>query len=253
MDTYVFANQKGGVGKTTIALGIASALARRAQCVLLIDLDPQASATKVLGVDDDERCIVADALLEPDRYRLADAVVGTEWGFDVIPAETALASRESRRSTADEFVLRRQLEQVSGYDLALVDCPPSLGVLTLNALTAASHVVVVTEPSFLSLQGIEELLETRDLVHANYNSRLTLAGVIVNRVERTVEHRVGLAEIESYFGGDLVWSPYLPKRTALHEGARRGVPLADLSTRAGRELASGFGELAERITVHDAA
>jgi chromosome partitioning protein len=252
MDTYVFANQKGGVGKTTIALGVASALAHRAARVLLIDLDPQASATKVLGVDD-ERCTVADALLEPDRYRLADAVVATEWGFDVIPAETALASRESRRSTADEFVLRGQLQRVSGYDLVLVDCPPSLGVLTLNALTAASHLVVVTEPSFLSLQGIEELLETRDLVHAHYNRRLTLAGVIVNRVERTVEHRVGLAEIESYFGGDLVWSPCLPKRTALQEGARRGVPLADLSTRAARELASGFAELAERIVVHDAA
>jgi chromosome partitioning protein len=253
MDTYVFANQKGGVGKTTIALGVASALARRAVRVLLIDLDPQASATKVLGVDDDERCTVADALLEPDRYRLADAVVGTAWGFDAIPAETALASRESRRSTADEFVLRRQLEQVSGYDLVLVDCPPSLGVLTLNALTAATHLVVVTEPSFLSLQGIDELLETRDLVHAHYNGRLALAGVIVNRVERTVEHRAGLAEIESYFGRDLVWSPYLPKRTVLQEGARRGVPVDALPTYAARELARGFAELAERIGVHDAA
>lgn len=160
MDTYVFANQKGGVGKTTIALGVASALARRAARVLLIDLDPQASATKVLAVDERERCTVADALLEPDGYRLADAVVRTEWGFDVIPAETALASRESRRSTADEFVLRRQLEQLSGYGVVLIDSPPSLGVLTLNALTAASHLVVVTEPSFLALQGIDELLET---------------------------------------------------------------------------------------------
>ena len=94
MCTYVFANQKGGVGKTTIVLGIASALSRRATRVLLIDLDPQASATKVLGVDDDERCTVADALLEPNRYLLTDAVVRTEWGFDVAPAETALASRE---------------------------------------------------------------------------------------------------------------------------------------------------------------
>lgn len=253
MDIYVFANQKGGVGKTTITLGVAAALAGRGARVLLVDLDPQASATKVLGIDTTDRCTLADALLEPDRYRLADAITKTEWGFDAVPAETALASRESRRSTADEFVLSNQLDQVAGYDVVLVDCPPSLGVLTLNALAAASHLVLVTEPCFLALQGIDELLETRDLVHAHYNRRLALAGVIVNRVERTVEHRAGLAEIESYFGPDLVWSPHLPKRTVLQEGARRGVPLTDLRGRAARELGEGFAELADRIEVRCAA
>jgi chromosome partitioning protein len=247
MDTYVFANQKGGVGKTTITLGVAAALVGRGARVLLIDLDPQASATKVLGVDIGERCTMADALLEPERYSLGEAIARTEWGFDAAPAETALASRESRRSTADEFVLRNQLDGVTGYDVVLVDCPPSLGVLTLNALAAASHLVVVTEPSYLALQGIDELLETRDLVRAHYNNRLALAGVIVNRVERTVEHRAGLVEIASYFGPELVWSPHLPKRTVLQEGARRGVPMADLGSRAARELGAGFAELANRV------
>lgn len=141
----------------------------------------------MLGVDVQERCTLADALLEPERYSLSDAIARVEWGFAVAPAEMALASRESRRSTADEFVLRNQLDRVTAYDVVLVDCPPSLGALTLNALAAASHLVLVTEPSFLALQGIDELLETRDLVQAHYNSRLALAGVIVNRVERTVE------------------------------------------------------------------
>ena len=118
----------------------------------------------------------------------------------------------------------------------LVDCPPSLGVLTLNALAAASHLVVVTEPSFLALQGIDELLETRDLVRAHYNARLALAGVIVNRVERTVEHRAGLAEIASYFGPDLVWSPQLPKRTVLQDG--RGAAARWRSSAAGRRASS---------------
>jgi chromosome partitioning protein len=249
MDTYVFANQKGGVGKTTIALGVAAALARRGTRVLLIDLDPQASATKVLGVDVAERCTMADALLEPERFPLGETIVRTAWGVDTAPAEMALASRESRRSTADEFVLRNQLEGVKGYDAVLVDCPPSLGVLTLNALAAASHLVLVTEPSFLALQGLDELLETRDLVHAHYNARLALAGVIVNRVERTVEHRMGLTELVSYFGPDLVWSPHLPKRTVLQEGVRRGVPLPELQGRAAGELRSGFDELAGRIGV----
>jgi chromosome partitioning protein len=252
MDTYVFANQKGGVGKTTISLGIAAAMADRGARVLLIDLDPQASATKVLGVGVEDQCTMADALLEPNRYGLVDTVARTEWGFDVAPAEMALASCESRRSTADEFLLRQHLQAVAGYDIALVDCPPSLGVLTLNALSAASHLVLVTEPSFLALQGIDELLQTRDLVHAHYNKRLALAGVIVNRVERTVEHRAGLAEIQSYFGVDLVWSPHLPKRTALQEGSRRGVPMSELGTRAARELRGQFVELADRIEVRSA-
>ena len=253
MDTYVFANQKGGVGKTTVTLGIASALAGRGVRALLIDLDPQASATKVLGLYGHERCSMADVMLEPDRYTLTAAIVKTEWGFDAVPSETALASREARRSPADEFVLRQQIANVNGYDVVLVDCPPSLGVLTLNALTAATHLAVVTEPSFLALQGIDELLETRDLVTAHYNSELVLAGVIVNRVERTVEHRAGLAEIESYFGADVVWAPHLPKRTVLQDGARRGVPLTDLGTRAACVVASDLAQLADHIEVADVA
>ena len=243
MDTYVFANQKGGVGKTTVTIGIAAELAARGRRVLLIDLDAQASATKVVGIDVDGASM-ADVMLEPDRYALPDAIATTGWGFDLAPSEIALASRESHRSTADEFVLRRQLRGCRGYDVVLVDCPPSLGVLTLNALAAATHLVVVTEPSFLALQGIEELLEIRDLVCAHYNPELALAGVVVNRVERTVEHRVGLAEIASFFGADLVWSPTVPKRTVLQDAVRRGRPLWDLRGRAADELCTEFRALA---------
>lgn len=176
-------------------------------------------------------------------------MVPTSWGFALAPAETALASRETRRSTADELVLRDQLAQVSGFDVALIDCPPSLGVLTINALAAATRLVIVTEPTFLAVQGIEELLRTRELVGAHYNPRLELAGVIVNRVERTVEHRDSLAEIEAYFGPDLVWSPQVAKRTVLQEVARRGAWLDKTRSVAARELASVFGELARRIEV----
>jgi chromosome partitioning protein len=160
-----------------------------------------------------------------------------------------VASRESRRATADEFVLKRQLEGVAGYDVVLIDCPPSLGVLTLNALVAASHLVVVTEPSFLALQGIGELLETQELVRAHYNGGLAFAGVVVNRVERTVEHRAGLAEIAHYFGPDAVWSPVLAKRTVVQDAARRGRPLSDLGGAAAREVSAAFGGLADRIEV----
>jgi len=118
----------------------------------------------------------------------------------------------------------------------LVDCPPSIGLLTLNALVAASRLLIVTEPSFLALQGTDELLETRDLVRAHYNPRLELAGVIVNRVERTVEHRHGTVEIERYFGFGLVSEALLSKRTALQDATRQSVPVCRLAGRAAPEL-----------------
>lgn len=152
-----------------------------------------------------------------------------------------------RRAAADEFVLRRQLEHVDGYDAVLVDCPPGLGVLTINALAAASRLLVVTEPSFLALQGIEELLHTYDLVRKHYNRDLVLAGVIVNRWERTVEHRNSTAEIEAYFGEGVAWQPYLPKRTVVQDAARLGVPVRRLIGHTARDVESAFSELASRI------
>src|SRR5215217_2273852 len=122
--SYAIANQKGGVGKTTVALALAGELGRRNVATLLIDLDPQASATKALGVDVERRPTMADVLLEPTRFALREVLVATGWGFDVAPAETALASREARRLTADEFILRRQLEGIIDYGAVLIDCPP---------------------------------------------------------------------------------------------------------------------------------
>lgn len=250
MEIYTLANQKGGVGKTTITLGLAGELARRGAAVVVVDLDPQASATKVLGIDVDERPTVADVMLEPDRFSLDEVLVATDWGFTLAPSETVLASRESRRATADEFILHRKLQDLDARDVVLVDCPPSLGLLTLNALTAASELIVVTEPSFLALQGIKELLDTYDLVREHYNHGLELAGVIVNRWERTLEHRCSVAEIERYFGDGLAWRPYVPKRTALQDAARRAIPIHRLASASGREVAQALGSLTARLAPH---
>jgi chromosome partitioning protein len=249
VETYAIANQKGGVGKTTITLALASELARGGAAVHVVDLDPQASATKVLGVDIENRPTVADVMLDPERFALADVLVGTDWGFELAPAETALASRESRRATADEFILRRQLQGLEASGLVLIDCPPSLGLLTINALTAASQLIVVTEPSFLALQGISELLDTYDLVREHYNRGLELAGVIVNRWERTIEHRCSVAEIERYFGDGLAWRPYVPKRTVLQDAARHAVPIHRIGTAAGREVRDALESLTARMVL----
>ena len=247
MDVYAIANQKGGVGKATVTVGLAAALARGGSRVLVIDLDPQASATKVVAGDVEEEHTVAEVMLESERFSLPDVIVATEWGFDLAPAETALASLESRRAPADEFILSRQLEQMDRYDGVLIDCPPSLGLLTITSLAAASRLIVVTEPSFLALQGIEELLDTFELVRTHYNARLQLAGVVVNRCERTVEHRESSAEIERYFGDGLAWRSYLPKRTVLQDATRRGVPVHRLAGQRAAEVGEVFTELVGRI------
>lgn len=128
METYALADQKGGVGKTAVTLGLAAALTRKGARTLLVDLDPQASATKVLGIDGAGQCSVADVLLEPARFGLSQAIIRTGWELSLAPAETALASREARRCTADEFILRDQLRRLAGFDVVLIDCPPSLGL-----------------------------------------------------------------------------------------------------------------------------
>lgn len=112
--------------------------------------------------------------------------------------------------------------------------------------------IVVTEPSFLALQGIRELLDTYELVREHYNGSLELAGVIVNRWEHTVEHRRSVAEIERYFGDGLAWQPRLPKRTALQDAARHGVPIHRLNGATAREVGSAIAVLATRLTGADA-
>jgi chromosome partitioning protein len=245
-NSYAVVNQKGGVGKTTVCLVLGVAAARRGSRVLLVDLDPQASATTVLGADDEDRLTVADVMLDPSAYSLGDAVARTGWGLDLAPAEPALRAADTALLTPHEAVLPWQLETVADYDLVLLDCPPNLGALTLDALTAASRALVVTEPSFLALQAREELLDTLWYVTAEYNPSLELAGVVLNRVEATADHKRGVAELEVAFGSQ-VWEPHIPKRAVLQDAMRQGVPPQDLGTRYAREIAELFDALAVRL------
>ena len=120
-------------------------------------------------------------------------------------------------------ILDWQLAALGDYELVLIDCPPNLGALTFDALTAASHALIVTEPTFLALRALDELLNTLEHVTAERNPSLELAGVMLNRVEATAEHKRGVAEIEESFGSR-VWEPHIPKRAVLQDAMRLGVP-----------------------------
>ena len=223
--TVAILNQKGGVGKTTVTLGLASAAADAARRVLVVDLDPQASSSWVLGIDPDDVDRTATHVVGRGRSNARDAIRSSAWSpvVDVLPAHPDL----QRLETGAPDRLRDALADVEDdYEAVLIDCPPSLGNLTRSALTAAQHALIVVEPSALGLRGIGGVADLVDDVWDTANPDLELAGVILNRVpaiSREAEERIG--ELARIVGRRAIWSPPIPQRVVLNEaiGARRAI------------------------------
>lgn len=252
-------NQKGGVGKTSVTLGLASAARARGHQVLVVDLDPQGASTWVLGLDAERiRRTAADALASGRNGALRDVVVGSEWGHlvHVAPSAPALQHHEtSSRSGLETLLsgkssvrLRKALDGVQrGYGVVLVDCPPSLGELTTNALAAADQALLVVEPTALSLRGVEPVADLIETVWGRDNSRLDLAGVIVNRMPaRGADATVRYEELARTVGESAVWEPAIPQRIVVAEAASARRPIHDMGSR-GREVATIFDQLYEQL------
>ena len=216
-------NQKGGVGKTTVTLGLASAAAAAGHSVLVVDLDPQASSTWALGIDPAEVDVsTAEVLAKADPDT---AIVETVWSplIHLMPASNRLQPREQGKPKR----LSAALEKVADrYDAILIDCPPSLGNLTTNGLTAASHAVIVVEPSALGLRGIAAVADVIDEVWDSHNSNLDLAGVIVNKVPGVSgEADRRYDELVRIVGKKAIWQPVIPQRVIVTQavGDRRAI------------------------------
>jgi chromosome partitioning protein len=240
-------NQKGGVGKTTVAVGLAERLAVAGRRVLLVDADQQGNATARLGVEVTETTLTMADVLAVDpktgkvlRGGLVDAALpaGGEWAglIDVVPADFQLGARENDQYIGREMRLRTAMageELGQRYDDVVIDCPPDLGQLTVNALIAAHRVVCVTEARADSVDGVQRMVSVVEQIAEHYNPGLNTAGILVNKFRRDrIDQQAWTGKLVDLYGDALI-EPFLPERELLAKAATEAVPLAMLRAAAG--------------------
>ena len=240
-------NQKGGVGKTTTTINLGACLAELGKKVLLLDTDPQGNTTSGLGISKkDLEYTVYDALIDPD-FDPHDAILRTvAEGMDILPADVDLAGAEIEM--VDLEGRDRRLMDVVGrvtdeYDYILVDCPPSLGLLTINSLAAVDEVLVPIQCEFYALEGVSQLVSTIDLVKRSLNKDLSIEGVILIMFDGRLNLAIQVVqEVKKYFGSK-VFSTVIPRNIRLAEAPSYGMPIVEYDPKSrGAEAYTEFAE-----------
>lgn len=244
-------NQKGGVGKTTSAVNIAYYMAKSGKRVLLVDLDPQGNATSGLGIDKTAlETTMCEVLLQ--TATLAEAVIKTEHkNLSIAPTTSHLANVEVELAAVQHKFsrLKTALESADGYDVIIIDSPPSLSLLTVNGLIAAKYVLLPVQAEFYALEGLGQLLETMKLVRKGMNPNLELLGVLPTMMDtRTTLSNQVHDEIKKHFA-DKVFKTTIPRNIRLAEAPSHGVPIGayDRWSKGARAYKSVTKEVIERV------
>lgn len=255
MHTVSVLSLKGGVGKTTVVLGLASAALRRGVRTLVIDLDPQCNATSTLEPEESKASIY-DVLQDPSEENVEQAIRPSRWGdgIDVLSGseDAELLNHpdpnESRlHRLKDALRTLRDMYDEFPYQLVLLDCPPSLGQLTRSALVAADRALLVTEPTMFAVAGVQRAFEAVQNERESNNTDLQPLGVVVNRVRpRSHEHQFRIDELRDIFG-PLVMPVALPDRLAVQQAQGACMPIHEWGTPGAREVALAFNLLLARI------
>ncbi len=251
MKILAIANQKGGVGKTTTSVNLSAALAALGKNVLLVDTDPQGNATSGVGIDKNNvEYSVYDMLVED--VSINKVVIPTEQeNLWIIPANIALAGAEIELVSAMSREVRlkyafKELEQ--DYDYIIIDCPPSLGLLTINSFTAATGIIIPVQCEYYALEGLSQLLNTIKLVQRHLNQGLEIEGVLLTMLDaRTNLGNDVMSEVRAHFG-DKVYDTIIPRNVRLSEAPSHGQPINVYDARSAG--AKTYNELAEEVISH---